>query len=239
MAYKKESLEKLLVLIDEISKEEGNEWFRYELEKKYNNQLTSTKSNIELKVNKISDILEIKGELSIDYTFIDDKLTQNQLVLDNLRMENSRLNTIEKNEIERFWEYCVNAFYQVENALNYYYHSKYPTINDLLNHFENIPGTSFKRNEKRPEMNISEINFSTKLYTFNKTFFNNENDYRGMSLSNLNKVRNYGIHRCTIISGTKNEDPIIFNFFKYNTFNTIRKLLQDLIETIKENIITK
>ena len=62
--------------------------------------------------------LEIRANVSIDYDFIKNDRVKKQLIKDNLRMENIRLN-VKKDELTRFYEFCINAFYQLEELLNY------------------------------------------------------------------------------------------------------------------------
>ena len=59
MPYKKESLEKLLVLIDTISKEEGNKWFKIKLISKYsiNNNLVENSAIDEIYEYCIKNII--------------------------------------------------------------------------------------------------------------------------------------------------------------------------------------
>ena len=85
-------------------------------------------------VHFIREALGIKADNSISYDFILNKGNQrlrDQLLIDNLRMENAALNLKDK-EQERFYVFCVNAFYQIENVVNFYLHVKYPKITDLL-----------------------------------------------------------------------------------------------------------
>ena len=93
--------------------------------------LTSVSSD----VSAIRSALEIRATESLKYNFVKVPRLRDQLIIDNLRMENAALNLQEK-ESDRFYIFCVNAFYQLENIINYYYHVMFPNVNDLLNEIE-------------------------------------------------------------------------------------------------------
>lgn len=233
---KKESLDKLLVFIDDICRKEENLWFKerlsLSLNETKNNQLSD---EIFKNTETIKKYLNISPELSIDYSFIKHKILKNRLELDNLRMENTRIDIIEKDEIKRLYDYIIYAFYQVENLINFYYYSKYDKIDDLLDHLESIESTKFRRTIAIT--GISDINIATKIYSFNKTFYNSRGDYTGLGIDSLRKVRNEGLHRCTIIMNRgKDENLHLYNFLKRSTYNSIHGNLESLANTIKENL---
>lgn len=235
---KRESLEKLLVLIDDICSKDVNFWFKRKLLSKLNQSKDSfLNDEIFKNTETIKKYLNISPELSLDYSFIRHKILKNRLELDNLRMENVRIDIQEKDEIKRLYDYIIYAFYQVENLINFYYYNNYPIISDLINHLESIESTKFKRNNK--EKNISDINIATKLYSFNKTFFNKKGEYTGHGLDNLRKVRNEGLHRCTVILKMGHEEnDYLYNFLKKSTYDSIQKDLESLVEKVRKNIIT-
>ncbi len=192
---------------------------------------------IKLDTEAIRVHLSIRGNKSIDYEFIKNKTVQEQLEKDNLRMENARFEISEKSEIDRFYDFCVNAFYQVEQLINFYYGTKYPKFVDLVKHLETIYYTDklgaikyvFKQNK---ENSISEITIASKLNAFTNEFFQNTNT--AINLSSLRQVRNEGQHRCEIIKNNK-EEPL-HKFFKFNTFETVHSLIETLKSKIIENL---
>jgi len=222
----RKDLEKLLGVIKIWANDD--EWFKNELSKEYAFDIHAVNGNI----IRIKEFLEINCKLSVDYNFIENKFLRNQLEIDNLRMENCCLDLKEKNEEERFYNFCVNAFYQVENLINYHFFVMYPVFEDLLIHIETIPGSKYVRGKDK---NLGEIPISSKIFAYGKRYFNQEKDFTGQALLNLSKVRNNSLHRCSIIKNNKSEDPILFNFFKYNTFSTVRNTLQNFVTSIKEN----
>lgn len=233
--YSKESLEKLIILIDEICKEDENLWFKKSIEEKIlTNKILPDNYFAEIKkdTSKIINILDINPSCSIDYSFIKHKLLKTRLELDNLRMENVRYDLKEKDEMKRLYDFCINAFYQIENLINFYYFEKYPKIQNLLTHLEGINGTSFKRKEER---NIGDIAISIKIFAFNKTYYNSE-DFTGYNIDSLRLIRNEGLHRCSRIKSIENENKRLHDFLKYATFHSVHSLVNTLATTIKESL---
>lgn len=236
MGQDKEQLNKLLDFIDSLAKTKGNEWFVEELRKR-----VDSKANVQTAtqdIRFIREALQIKGDNSLHYNYISNVSLRNQLLVDNLRMENNALDFQTIDETERFYHFCVNAFYQIENLLNYYYYITYPDLEDLLNHIEKKTETSkypYKRNGK--EQNVGDIVVEKKMYAFCEEFFpyTPENmDFTFKTLSELRQVRNEGLHRCDVIKKDKNEK--LYNFFKYQSFNSIRILLKKVSAKIEEEI---
>jgi hypothetical protein len=234
--YSKESLDKLLFLIDEICNEEENLWFTEEIQKKkfnLNNTSISKDSFLEIKkdTTKIINILDINPSCSVDYSFIKHKLLKTRLELDNLRMENIRYDLKEKDEMKRLYDFCINAFYQIENLINFYYYEKFPKIENLLTHLENIKDSKFKRKE---EKNIGDIAIFAKIYAFNKTYYSE--DFTGYNIDSLRLIRNEGLHRCSRIKSIENENKRLHDFLKHATFHSIHSLVNSLAEKVKENL---
>ena len=59
-------------------------------------------------------------------------------------MENVRHDLKEKDEMKRLYDFCINAFYQIENLINFYYYEKYTNFEDLLGHIESFEESSFR-----------------------------------------------------------------------------------------------
>lgn len=93
-------------------------------------------SNISADITAIRSALEIRANSSITYSFVKNQRLRDQLIIDNLRMENAALN-LQDPEADRFYVFCVNAFYQVENIINYFYHITFPEVELLLKEIDN------------------------------------------------------------------------------------------------------
>lgn len=236
MSNEKKDLESLIDFVNDIANYKGNEWFREKLlltltKEKSRNDLDSIEL-IKKNTTKIVDILEINPEISIDYSFINHKLLRTRLELDNLRMENIRYDLKEKDEMKRLYDFCINAFYQIENLINYFYYEKFPKIDNLLTHLEQVEFTRFKRKE---EKNVGDITIATKIFSFNKIHFNEGDDIlEGLNIDNLRLIRNEGLHRCTRIKTFENENKRLHQFIKYATFDSIHSSVNILAIKIKE-----
>ena len=92
--------------------------FDTELRNRLNIQYPAFSSYNGREIRRIREILEIRAENSISYDFIAISLIRERLILDNLRMENAAMDLTLKN---RFVVFCVNAFYQIEALINYFF----------------------------------------------------------------------------------------------------------------------
>lgn len=237
MKNNNENLNKLLLLIKEISNEPENAWFEKEIKKMFDGKDSNSKNEnasiheIKKDTSKIIFYLKLNPSCSIDFSFINHKLLRTRLELDNLRMENVRYDLDEKDEMKRLYDFCINAFYQVENLINYYYFEKFPKIEDLLTHLESIEDTSFKR---KYEKDVGDITIATKIYSFTRTYFNFENEKLvGMNIDSLRLIRNEGLHRCTRIKNIENENKRLHQFIKFATFDSVHSIVNSLTFKIK------
>lgn len=188
-------------------------------------------------VRAIRAALGIRANNSISYDFIKGEEYQrlrDQLVIDNLRMENAALD-LSKDENERFYVFCVNAFYQIENIINYYFHLLYPKIDDLLDVLELFTvedkDYGFKRKSNTVYKTVGDVNIMYKLNAACYVLF--PKDTVKIAYSNLRQVRNEGVHRCMVIMTEHDERNHLYKFFKNNTYNSIRNLLIKMVDAIK------
>lgn len=238
--------EKLKSTIDKIVQlSKQNPEFDAELRKRL--EITSSANVVSFQmsicddVHAIRETLEIRANNSISYDFILAKGNQrlrDQLLIDNLRMENAALNLKEK-ELERFYSFCANAFYQIENVVNFYFYVMFPNIDNLLSFIENATNVdgkySFKRNANKEYKSVSDIEITYKLNAICTTLFPDDKNIK-ITYSQLRQVRNEGAHRCMVIVEEHDESNALYRFFKYNTFNSIRIVLIKLVGTIKQEI---
>jgi hypothetical protein len=244
MAQDKKQLEALLLFIEKLAKEPGNEWFverlKDSLQKKTPNSIFFITDAISKDVSSIRKALEIRAKASISYDFIDNQRLRNQLIIDNLRMENAALNLKEK-ESDRFYTFCVNAFYQVENITNFYYFMKFPNIDILLDEIETNTKNEkyiknrFIREKRNKETDVSSIHIFYKINAICNSIFPDDTSFK-WTLGMIRKIRNEGEHRCNVIINDKNEDDSIFKFFQENDFNSIRICLIKLTNGIKNQL---
>jgi hypothetical protein len=117
MPYKKESLEKLLLLIDVISKENGNEWFRNKLNSQFciNNNLAGNSAINEIYEYCIKHIIKEQAEKF----YHDFKISplRKQLIDDFIRMENFK-------RMDNFEDFSLAVYQQIENIIIYLFSNK-------------------------------------------------------------------------------------------------------------------
>ena len=234
-----DNVKSVLHKVIQLSKQ--NEEFDKELRRALNISSSATvvteNDHITKDISAIREALEIRANVSITYEFVQEQRLHDQLIIDNLRMENAALN-LKQSEQERFYSFCVNAFYQIENTVNYYFHSTFRKVDDLLSVIEKYTeqelSDDFKFRRKGRERNVSDIPVAHKINAFCNIFF--PGDKFKMTLGQLRQVRNEGEHRCMIIMENRDEKNSLYNFFKYNTFNSIRIYLIRFVNAIKENI---
>ena len=188
-------------------------------------------------ITSIREALEIRANVSISYGFVNEQRLRDQLIIDNLRMENAALK-LKEPEAERFYSFCVNAFYQLENIVNYYFYVTFPNNDELLTIIEKYTerekdnNFKFKRNGR--ETDVSDIPIAHKINALCNILF--PGDKFKMTLGQLRQVRNEGEHRCMVIQQEKNDKNRLYNFFKYNTFNSIRFYLIKVVNSIESNV---
>ena len=220
---------------------EQNPEFAQEMRKMFGSPSSATVVSMQKKVSDdvsaIRQALEIRANNSVSYDFVKEQRLRDQLIIDNLRMENASLN-LQQSETERFYTFCVNAFYQIENITNYYFHKTYPQIKDLLDIIEEYTKQEskddfrFKRTNR--EENVGDIKIVHKLNALCNMLF--PRDSIKLSLGSLRQVRNEGEHRCMIIQQEKDENNSLYKFFKYQSFSSVRIILKKIVEAIINNI---
>lgn len=178
---------------------------------------------IKLDTEAIRSHLEIRANVTIDYEFIIEHRVKKQLIADNKRMENAQLNS-NFTELERFYNYCVAAFFQIEELVNYYFGVKY-NYNEFLNLLrEKNPTKTYN------QIKLSEVPIADKIYVFEGLFYFGQTDENGRTIrydSTINlirDVRNEDSHRCNIIE--QDTEQIVKKFKdllkKISNFNKTR-----------------
>jgi hypothetical protein len=147
-------------------------------------------------LQEIKQLLSLKATASIGYEVIQEEWVRTRLLADNLRMENVALDVHLPNG-ERFFEFCTNAFYQIENLLNYHFWKRFPNFSDCVTHFVKH-NTDFKYTPEK----LPDILAHSKLEVFEREFYYAENSFYDSKLKLIRKIRNGTQHRCTVILDT-------------------------------------
>lgn len=218
---------------------EQNSEFSQEMQKLFGKTVSGfdviMSSNISSDITAIRAALEIRANASITYGFVKNQRLRDQLIIDNLRMENAALN-LQDPEEERFYVFCVNAFYQVENILNYFYHTVFPEVELLLKEIEDATQENdFKFRRTGKEQNVSSIPVAHKLNAFFNSYLPEEASLK-WSIGTLKQVRNEGEHRCDIIRQEKDENNNLYKFFRSKTFNYVRIDLIKFVNAIEHKL---
>ena len=175
---------------------------------------------IKLDTEAIRSHLEIRANPTIDYDFILEDRVKKQLITDNKRMGNAQLNT-SLTELERFYNYCVAAFFQIEELINYYFGAKYSFKDFLKLLREKNPNKIYN------QIKLSEVPIADKIYVFESLFyFKQINEYgkfihHDSTINLIKDVRNEDSHRCNIIEQdteqiVKKYKDLIINISSFN-----------------------
>lgn len=234
--------EKLIATVNKIKLlAEQNQEFNQTMQKLFGNTVSASVVNINSTITEdisaIRSALEIRAKESLKYSFVRKQRLRDQLIIDNLRMENASLN-LKEPEADRFYVFCVNAFYQVENILNYFYYTSFPEIDALLKEIED--GTQNEKNDFKfrrtgKEQNVGSIPVAHKLNAFFNTYLPEEGSLK-WSIGTLRQVRNEGEHRCDIIRQEKDDNNNLYKFFKSKTFNYVRIDLIKFVNAIEHKL---
>lgn len=219
----KNRLKTVLQRLEEKLKEPKNFWIFDELRRIVDN----------CDIADIRRTLNIRGVQSIDYSFVDDPTVHNQLVIDNLRMENNALDVQTKTEETRFYDFCQNAFFQVEGIINYYLVKRFGNTPELLSYVEEMSNNERNQGYKRKkdDKKVEDIPISFKLYAVCHDLLTTDDS---TWFKDLRKVRNYRAHRSSNADG--DEIKKINDFLETQNFSSIRARLQKLTTTIKSHI---
>jgi hypothetical protein len=259
MNYKKEKLVKLLKLIEEISNQPNNEWFKNELVTLFAKSTESSKSfdqvSLESKINLIQEYLSIDINNLIDYSGFEEP-SREQLFRDNLEMMRFQKGT--PNHRINFGEFCRYAHLQAEEMINYFLNKISDSKIDKVEIFLKQYLTSYNPSKKPTE--IHHVYYTNKLMAFKnarnlskKTVdtlwfindFRNELSHRNsFSIQNeekeLAQFEKEGFLQSNIdFSKLDNRQREIFNKGKY--IITKRKedfnLIKNTIEDLKDNVL--
>jgi hypothetical protein len=237
MPYKKENLEKLLVLIKQICDEKDNDWFK---EKLIGQLIINSPENKNETSNGFESYFKLlKKQFRIKankfYENITDKQLKAQLVNDCVQMYWYQVN----NDVNQLFVY---AFFQMENMLNYYAtHSNcYEKIKSNKNYYTHVFNENFivscKSSFLDSEDNhkpIIKINIWGKLIfwaydTNNIEYLKNQNN----NFSNLINIRNSFIHKMTQEHKMENYSLDYVRYNDFSGFGFYTNILKEIMKTL-------
>lgn len=238
MGQDKSHLTKLVAFVKVLYEDSDNKEFQAGINSIVLNHLAITTNQ---EIERIKEVLELRADTSIDYSFVKDIFVRRQLIIDNLRMENVLLN-LSISDKNRYDNFCVNAFLQVENILNYYYCEKYDKdIDSILADIENATQYDkypFRRTPGKKYYFVSEIAIATKIQAFCDLYLpiSPNKDYTSSNLHRLRNLRNDIFHR----AGENEESSRSTSYPEKNTPSPtvaiFRDSLKRLVHTVKQEL---
>lgn len=243
MAQEKSTQERLLNTIKAIVANPNNEWFTNELRKALgvpSAPVYIVNSSVEKEVRLIREALNIRGNQSIDYSFVKSDVIRKQLIVDNLRMEDAALNINVKDFSKRLSDFSLNAFYQVECLVNYYYGTVYGEC--IVEHIQdslNKSGYPRELTKFERENGLNAITIANKLTALGVDL--NLDRYVGASLYYLRELRNGSSHRPFTKKEIQNpeekeKENKKKNFWRNQGFESIRSLLSSFVSIIQKDL---
>lgn len=204
-------------------------------------QLTKVNKDI----SKMHNIMQIGDETapSISYDFVKDKRVRDQLLIDNVRMENLLLDT-RIPECDRFPLFCVNAFYQVENLLNYYFHTMFPDLKSLEDMLKKNTGSkeenfNYSNRKGFPVSSVTDVPMHYLINAF-CNYKSSQDEYFKYRLSGLRMVRNRFSHRSFDAKFKwydSEKGSYLKSYLEHNTFITVRQDLQTLVSLVAQDLL--
>ena len=216
------------VIIDKIvrlCKQEPE--FDAELRKELKMQIPALSSYDGREIRRIREILEIRADNSISYDFIAISLIRERLIIDNLRMENEAMDLELKNRLVVF---CVNAFYQMEALINYFFYCCYRDIDKIVSVVVEYTSGKYQYKPTCKECRVGDIDVYYKINAFCRLCKLDASE--AAFFSGIRKIRNDFEHRGLYESYDEIMSKNAYFFNRY-TIESVRNKLKMLVETIK------
>ena len=140
----------------------------------------------------------------IDYSFINNTSVRTQLELDYKKMDLCRQNGLLSEE-EKFAEYSLYAFFQIEELINYYLTTSM-SMDQLKT--ELISHTLLTPKNLKNKSDVSEVPIVFKVFLFEKYFYYKARGFYDSNITKLRIIRNQMLHRQ---SATKRKESDIIN----------------------------
>ncbi len=228
--------EKLVAIVQKIRQlANENQEFANEMRKIFVPDAETIMNDSARDIKAIRSALRICAQPSIRYDFVQDQRVKDQLIIDNLRMENVLLDS-KLSEYDKYYAFCVNGLYQIENIVNYYLYVKYPEFDQLVRYLEVM--TARRPNDKvdysfKLKDNVSSIqgiDLYSKINAVCREFYSD--NLMVSVFSTWRKIRNQSEHRCNIISIPNDLNEDLQKFYQRNTYNKLREYLSKFVKDI-------
>lgn len=239
MGYKKESLEKLIFLIEEICNDEQNHWFKEALFKRIvlGEELLSGNSNPEFGAYFKLLKKQFRLKASKLYAEIKDIKLKNDLIGDCIKMYWFQVN----NDVDQLF---LHAFYQMENLLNYYAHKsnafeKIKTNKDFYSHYFSetftVSGYSNFFNSDNTPKDLDKVHIWGKIvfwaYDSNRVEYLKSNNPQFYQLI---KIRNRNSHRNSTSIKSDEYSTEIIRVSDYSAFGFYMNILKEILKSVAD-----
>jgi len=206
MKYKKENLFKLLKLVEEISKQPGNESFLEGLQNKFSKKTSVPNldtESLEAKINLIRDYLSIDLNRVIDYSYFEEPARES-LFRDCIEMGRYEKGT-PSHKID-FGEFCRYAHLQGEEMINYFFNKISNQNIIIVDQFIQEKVAGYKPIKKPTE--IHHIFYTHKLSAFKSISQMSKKSIDVFWF--LNEYRNELSHRNSLTTLSEDKDLALF-----------------------------
>jgi hypothetical protein len=242
MPYKKENLEKLILLLDQICADKENNWFKEKLLSQLIGNIPDTNNEQSIGFESYFKLLRKQFRIKANklYENIKEKQLKHQLVSDCMQMYWHQIN----NDIHQLF---VSAFFQMENMLNYYvsYANCYQKISANRNYYAHSFSEKFSVacsisffEKDNTEKSLIKVNIWGKLVfwaydTMNIEFLKKQSN----NFSNMINIRNNYIHKSSEENKPENYNIELLRLNDYSSFGYYINLLKEIAKTL-DNINT-
>lgn len=142
--------------------------------------------------------LEIRGDFSIDYSFINEEHWKKQLMSDNLKMENCGIRNIGDDgrfvdSRDALYDFCRYACFQIELLLNIYFKKTYPNWSNLQSEISRLKADrKIAQNYRVYSYNstINAVPLKTKWHIYAKTHSIMESSDLYKGIDAIREIRN-------------------------------------------------
>ncbi len=212
--------------------------------------------SIQIELNTIREHLEFRGDISINYDFIEELQWRKQLIADNIRMENTKLRMKGDDgkrfdDLEQFKTYCKYACFQIELLVNCYFNKVFDfNFQNFQNFFSQLKTEKKVPNkwQLKEESSINRVPLELKINLLLDWRFEKPNKQIALKehVLAIKNVRNKDSHRAAEKSfnasgGEVSGPPLDEKLMDERDFNTVDIWLRKYVDyvSIEMNSLTK
>jgi len=162
---------------------------------------------------------KIQGDPTVDYSWINNEMVRNQLILDNFRMGSIYHKSRNRNHFDLFYEFCSHAFFQLEELTNYYLHESIISIDEFVTIYNRTAEDNYKISKDKLN-NVLDATMHQKMqFVINK--FNSQIGVVIYTIRSLSKARNEGLHRCSVKIKSEEANDKLVKFLNGQNYHSV------------------